>query len=325
MHSALQLESVSKSYGGGAVAVRDATFTVARGEICTIVGPSGCGKTTTLKMINRIIEPSGGRILIDGRDAAGIDAVELRRRIGYVIQQVGLFPHMSVEDNVSTVLRIMGRPRRECLHRAHEMLEVVGLPPDRYARRRPAALSGGEQQRVGVARALAADPDLVLMDEPFAAVDPVVRKQLQEELIRIQRETDKTILFVTHDLPEAFGLGHRVVVFNAGAVVQAGPPEELLFAPASDFVSNYLAESRELLGLRFLKAREFATRKRGRRRPDLAPDASVLDVLRLLAARDGGAAAARSVTLGDAGSDAGWVLEPEDLIRAIVGAVAPRT
>ncbi len=319
MPEILRLEAVSKSYGPTEV-VRAASFAVQAGEFCAIVGPSGCGKTTTLKMINRIIEPSAGRILVEGKDASTVDPVQLRRRIGYVIQQVGLFPHMSVEDNVAAVLRITGRPRAEWRRRAHAMLELVGLPASHYAKRRPGALSGGQQQRVGVARALAADPDLILMDEPFAAVDPVVRKQLQEELRRIQAETGKTILFVTHDLPEAFSLATRIVIFRDGAVVQAGAPEELLFAPASPFVSEYLAESRELLGLRFMKARDFAVAGGGGQ-PTLPKEASVLDVVQALARRRQGAHLA-PVVLGDAAGGETWTLQPDDLVRAIVGAVA---
>jgi osmoprotectant transport system ATP-binding protein len=320
MPDALHLDAVSKSYGGAPV-VSDVTFSVGTGEFCAIVGPSGCGKTTTLKMINRIIEPSAGRIYVEGQDAAAIDPVQLRRRIGYVIQQVGLFPHMSVEDNVAAVLRITGHPRAQRLARAHAMLELVGLPPLEFARRRPNALSGGQQQRVGVARALAGDPDLILMDEPFAAVDPVVRKQLQEELRRIQAETRKTIVFVTHDLPEAFSLANRIVVLREGRVVQAGTPEELLFAPASPFVSAYLAESRELLGLRFMKAREFA-RVGSAEGPTVPAEASVLDVVQALARRSEGMQLS-AVVIGDEAGGLRWVLEPPDLVRAIVGAVAP--
>ncbi len=319
MSDALRLEAVTKSYGSTAV-VKGASFAVKTGQFCAIVGPSGCGKTTTLKMINRIIEPTSGRIFIEGQDAAAIDPVQLRRRIGYVIQQVGLFPHMSVEDNVAAVLRITGRPREERRRLAHAMLDLVGLPASQYARRRPSALSGGQQQRVGVARALVADPELILMDEPFAAVDPVVRKQLQDELRRIQAETGKTIVFVTHDLPEAFSLASHIVIFKDGQVVQAGGPEELLFAPASPFVSDYLAESRELLGLRFMQARGFAT-PGGGGVPDLPGDASVLDVVQALARRTVGDRLA-PILLGDAQGAQTWQLQPQDLVRAIVGAVA---
>lgn len=318
MEIAVQLEEVSKTYGG-ASAVRNVTLSVAKGEFCTIVGPSGCGKTTTLKMINRIIEPSGGRITVEGQDASAVNPVQLRRRIGYVIQQIGLFPHMTVEENVAEVLKITGWGKKPRLKRAHEMLELVGLDPAEFARRRPVALSGGQQQRVGVARALAADPQVILMDEPFAAVDPVIRKQLQGELRRIQLETHKTILFVTHDLPEAFSLGDRIAVFNDGEVVQSGTPEELLFAPASPFVSDYLYESRELLGLRFMKALDFAENA-GQGIVDLPLNASVLDVIRAFAARKAsGTSDARAVFLGD--EQIRFALEPGDILRAIAGAI----
>jgi len=324
MESAVQLEGVAKTYGA-AVAVRNVNLAVAKGELCTIVGPSGCGKTTTLKMINRIIEPSAGRILVEGQDAASIDPVQLRRRIGYVIQQIGLFPHMTVEENVAEVLKITGWKKSPRLRRAHEMLELVGLDPAMFAKRRPMALSGGQQQRVGVARALAADPHLILMDEPFAAVDPVIRKQLQVELRRIQRETNKTILFVTHDLPEAFTLGDRIAIFNDGEVVQSGRPEELLFAPASPFVSDYLHESRELLGLRFMKARDFA-QESGHGLADLPLGASVLDVIRALSARKSHATLPmHAIFLGDGEGSARFALEPGDIVRAIADAISPST
>jgi len=322
MPDVLRLETVSKSYGQSAV-VAGVSFAVARGEFCALVGPSGCGKTTTLKMINRLIEPDAGRILVDGEDAASVDPVQLRRRIGYVIQQVGLFPHMSVEDNVGAVLRITGSSRAACRRRAHEMLDLVGLPAREYAARRPSALSGGQQQRVGVARALAADPDLILMDEPFAAVDPVVRKQLQDELRRIQAATHKTIVFVTHDLPEAFSLADRIVLMRGGKIVQAGSPEDLLFHPSDAFVSTYLAESRELLGLRFRLARDFA-RPVPADQAELPGDASVLDVIQALARRPT-SRRLQPVMLGEAGADRHWLLEPSDLVRAIVGAVSEAT
>ncbi|MGF7162468.1 osmoprotectant transport system ATP-binding protein [Rhodoligotrophos appendicifer] len=318
MPDALRLDAVSKAYGATPV-VRSASFTVAQGEFCAIVGPSGCGKTTTLKMINRIIEPSSGRVLIDDEDAAAMDPVLLRRRIGYVIQQVGLFPHMSVEANAGAVLRIMGRPREECRARARAMLDLVGLPASVYADRRPSALSGGQQQRVGVARALAADPDIILMDEPFAAVDPVIRKQLQDEMRRIQRETGKTIVFVTHDLLEAFSLADRIVLLKDGVVIQAGSPEELLFAPSSPFVSEYLAESRELLGLRFMKARDFAM-PGSALAPELPADVSVLDVVLALAGRQE-VDRLSPVIMGDADGPC-WTLDAAGLVRAVVGAVA---
>src|SRR5688572_15544520 len=230
----IEFEHVTKRYpnegrssGSGRTggAVEDLTLSVPAGRICVLVGPSGCGKTTTLKMVNRLIEPTSGRILIDGVDAATIDVVELRRGIGYVIQQVGLFPHQTVAANVATVPRLLGWTPSRLRERADELLTLVGLDPTRYRDRFPAQLSGGERQRVGVARALAADPPIMLMDEPFGAVDPIVRERLQNELLRLQDDLAKTILFVTHDIDEAIKMGDLVVVLQLGGrIAQAGPP-----------------------------------------------------------------------------------------------------
>jgi osmoprotectant transport system ATP-binding protein len=252
----IDFEHVTKRYatdGRSATSVRtggaveDLTLSVPAGRICVLVGPSGCGKTTTLKMVNRLIEPTSGRILIDGVDAATIDVVELRRGIGYVIQQVGLFPHQTVADNVATVPRLLGWRASRLRERADELLTLVGLDPTRYRDRFPAQLSGGERQRVGVARALAADPPIMLMDEPFGAVDPIVRERLQNELLRLQDDLAKTILFVTHDIDEAIKMGDLVVVMQLGGrIAQAGPPAELLANPANDFVSRFVGTDRGL-------------------------------------------------------------------------------
>jgi osmoprotectant transport system ATP-binding protein len=224
----VELEHVTKSYDATAAAagtpgaVNDLSLTVPAGRICVLVGPSGCGKTTTLKMVNRLIEPTSGRILLDGVDAATRDVTELRRGIGYVIQQTGLFPHQTIGENVATVPRLLGWPRARRRERAEELLETVGLDPATYASRYPAQLSGGERQRVGVARALAADPPIMLMDEPFGAVDPIVRERLQNEFLRLQEQLAKTILFVTHDIDESVYLADRVVVLsNAPSEVMA--------------------------------------------------------------------------------------------------------
>ena len=216
--------------------MNDLSLEVPAGKICVLVGPSGCGKTTSLKMVNRLIEPTSGRILLDGVDAATRDTTELRRGIGYVIQQIGLFPHQTIEDNVATVPRLLGWPKdAACASAPTSCSTVVGLDPAQYARplsRRQ--LSGGERQRVGVARALAADPPVMLMDEPFGAVDPIVRERLQNEFLRLQEQLAKTILFVTHDIDEAIKMGDLVAVFQAGGVVaQFGPPAEILASPAS--------------------------------------------------------------------------------------------
>jgi osmoprotectant transport system ATP-binding protein len=244
-------EHVTKRYpgtdAGNPGAVEDLSLEVPAGKVCVLVGPSGCGKTTSLKMINRLIEPTSGRILIGDRDIAQQDVIALRRGIGYVIQQVGLFPHQTVADNVATVPRLLGwdEPRRRA--RATELLELVGLDPGRYADRYPSALSGGERQRIGVARALAADPPILLMDEPFGAVDPIVRERLQNELLRLQEELAKTIIFVTHDIDEAIKMGDLVAVMQVGGhLAQFGPPAEILANPANDFVARFVGADRGL-------------------------------------------------------------------------------
>ncbi len=228
-------------------AVNDLSLTVPAGKICVLVGPSGCGKTTSLKMVNRLIEPTGGRILIDGVDAATRDVTELRRSIGYVIQQVGLFPHQTIGDNVATVPRLQGWSKDRLRARSDELLSLVGLDPAKYRDRFPNQLSGGERQRVGVARALAVDPPIMLMDEPFGAVDPIVRDRLQNEFLRLQEELAKTILFVTHDIDEAIKMGDLVAVFRDGGVVeQFGTPAEILANPASEFVARFVGADRGL-------------------------------------------------------------------------------
>ncbi|MGH9039356.1 MAG: ABC transporter ATP-binding protein, partial [Acidimicrobiia bacterium] len=213
------LEAVTKIYGTGPPAVAGLSLEIAAGETCVLVGPSGSGKTTTLKMINRLVEPTSGRVLVDGRDVAAVDAVELRRGMGYVIQQVGLFPHLSVGDNVGTVPRLLGWDRGRVGRRVDELLELVGLDPAVYSQRRPDQLSGGQRQRVGVARALAADPPVLLMDEPFGAVDPVTRRRLQDEFIALQATLRKTVVLVTHDIDEAVRLGDRLAVLAEGGTL----------------------------------------------------------------------------------------------------------
>ncbi len=249
----IEFDSVSKHYDaaslkkGGGGAVEDLTLTVPAGRICVLVGPSGCGKTTTLKMVNRLIEPSAGRILIDGRDISAVDVTELRRSIGYVIQQVGLFPHQTIAQNVATVPRLLGWDSALQRSRSDELLAVVGLEPGKYRDRFPSQLSGGERQRVGVARALAGDPPVMLMDEPFGAVDPIVRERLQNEFLRLQEDLAKTILFVTHDIDEAIKMGDLVVVMQQGGrIAQAGAPAELLAEPASDYVARFVGADRGL-------------------------------------------------------------------------------
>jgi osmoprotectant transport system ATP-binding protein len=241
----LTLEAVSKRYPNGQVAVHDLSLVVGDGETCVLVGPSGCGKTTTLRMINRLTEPTSGRILLDGEDVTRIDPVHLRLRMGYVIQQVGLFPHMTVADNVATVPRLVGWDRERVRARVRELLELVGLDPGQYERRYPHQLSGGQRQRVGVARALGADPPVLLMDEPFGAIDRVTRDRLQNEFLRIQARMRKVVVFVTHDIDEAVKMGDRIAILKQGGVLQQyDTPARVLAQPATQFVADFLGPDR---------------------------------------------------------------------------------
>ncbi|MFE0131535.1 ABC transporter ATP-binding protein [Streptomyces sp. NPDC059037] len=242
----IRFEHVTKRYADGTTAVDDLSFEVAEGELVTLVGPSGCGKTTTMKMVNRLIEPTEGRIFVDGDDISAIDPVQLRRRIGYVIQQVGLFPHKTVLENTATVPHLLGVKRSKARERAAELLDLVGLDPATFGDRYPEQLSGGQRQRVGVARALAADPPVLLMDEPFGAVDPVVREHLQNEFLRLQQAVRKTVLFVTHDIEEAVRLGDRIAVYGQGRIEQFDTPSTVLGAPATDYVADFVGADRGL-------------------------------------------------------------------------------
>jgi osmoprotectant transport system ATP-binding protein len=241
----ITLDGVGKTYDDGTVAVGALSLEVPAGDLVVLIGPSGCGKSTILRMVNRLIEPTNGRILIDGEDVTRSDAVALRRRIGYVIQHVGLFPHQNIGTNVGTVPRLLGWSRARVRTRVDELLDLVGLEPHRYRDRYPSELSGGQRQRVGVARALAADPVLLLMDEPFSAVDPIVRLRLQDEFLRLQRTVRKTIVLVTHDLDEAIRLGDSIAVLSEGGVLeQHATPAELLSHPASAFVAEFIGADR---------------------------------------------------------------------------------
>lgn len=252
----IEFTQVVKAFPDGTVAVDHLDLTLESGRITVMVGPSGCGKTTSLRMINRMIDPTSGSIAIDGREVTTTDPAELRRSIGYVIQHAGLFPHRTIEDNIATVPVLTGVSRRTARTRAVELMELVGLPSS-YAKRYPVQLSGGQQQRVGVARALAADPPVMLMDEPFSAVDPVVRTQLQDEFLRLQSELGKTIAFVTHDIDEAIRIGDRVAVFaEGGRLAQVAPPAEILAHPADDFVADFVGRDRGFRGLTFSDAQE---------------------------------------------------------------------
>jgi osmoprotectant transport system ATP-binding protein len=258
----ISLENVSKTFPGAPhPAVTDLSLEVGRGEFVTLVGPSGCGKTTTLKMINRIIEPTSGRIAIDGRDAMATPAHELRRSIGYVIQQVGLFPHRTIAQNVGTVPSLLGWEQDRIDERVAELVETVGLDPVMLSRY-PSELSGGQQQRVGVARALAADPPVLLMDEPFGAVDPIVRKRLQDEFRDLQQRLGKTVVFVTHDVDEAIFLGNRMAILNIGGILeQYDAPETILAEPANEFVESFLGGERGLKRLGLLPVTGAATER----------------------------------------------------------------
>jgi osmoprotectant transport system ATP-binding protein len=250
----ITFDSVTKAFPGGNVAVDNLSLELPTGEITVFVGPSGCGKTTSLRMINRTIEPTSGTISIDGEDVTKQDAATLRRRIGYVIQNAGLFPHRTIVDNIATVPLLNGVSKKQAREEAAELLTRVGLD-ESMANRYPAQLSGGQQQRVGVARALAADPPVLLMDEPFSAVDPVVRDELQQELLRLQRDLAKTIVFVTHDIDEATVLGDKVAVFAVGGkLAQYAAPEEILRAPANEFVASFVGRDRGFRHLAFTTA-----------------------------------------------------------------------
>lgn len=241
----LKIENVSKFYKGGKKAVKNISLDIKKGEFICFIGPSGCGKTTTMKMINRLIEPSEGKILINGENIMDKDPVELRRQIGYVIQQIGLFPHMTILENITLVPKLLKWNEQKKKERALELLQLVDMGPE-YLERYPYELSGGQQQRIGVLRALASNPPLILMDEPFGALDPITRDALQEEFKNLQRTLDKTIVFVTHDMDEAIKLADRIVILKAGEIVQVGTPDEILRNPANEFVEEFIGKDRLL-------------------------------------------------------------------------------
>jgi len=301
----ITFEAVSKVFPGGTTAVDNLDLELPTGKITCFVGPSGCGKTTSLRMINRMIEPSSGRILVDGEPIAAKDAAELRRRMGYVIQHAGLFPHRTIVDNIATVPFLVGTGKKQARARAVELMERVGLP-ENLAKRYPAQLSGGQQQRVGVARALAADPPVMLMDEPFSAVDPIVRAQLQQEFLRLQSDLGKTIAFVTHDIDEAIKLGDMVAVFRQGGhIAQFGTPQELLEDPADDFVTDFVGRDRGFRSLSFDPAKDLPVR----------PMSSLPDGISVAVDDDGRALAWNSSAFGSRTRPLGGTFRATDTLR----------
>lgn len=255
----IQIDNLNKQFGS-ITAVEDVSLTVEEGKICVLLGPSGCGKTTTLKMINRLVAPTSGTIKIGGRDTSEMDSVSLKRSIGYVIQQVGLFPNMTIEDNICVVPNLLGWDKTKSRKRAAELLEVVALDPSLFLKRYPCELSGGQQQRVGVARALAADPPVMLMDEPFGAIDPINREVIQDEFMRIQRQVNKTVLFVSHDIDEAVKMADCIALFHNGKIEQFGCSDDLLARPTSEFVASFMGSDRIMKRLRLLRSVDVASK-----------------------------------------------------------------
>src|SRR6185369_15513349 len=255
----IKIDNLTKAFetpAGTVLAADRISFSVDNGEICVLLGPSGCGKTTTLKMINRLIEPTSGKIYINGKDTDAYDPVELRRTIGYVIQQIGLFPNMTVEENICVVPKLLGWDMSKARKRAEELMAAINLEPAIFLKRYPKELSGGQQQRVGVARALAADPPVLLMDEPFGAIDTINREVIQDEFLKIHRQMKKTVMFVSHDIDEAVKMADKVAIFRAGKLEQFDSPDNLLAHPANDFIANFVGTDRTLKRLRLIKVRD---------------------------------------------------------------------
>ncbi|MBV8889481.1 MAG: ABC transporter ATP-binding protein [Alphaproteobacteria bacterium] len=306
----IEIEHVTKRYGNRVI-VDDLSLTVQAGAFCVLLGLSGCGKSTTLRMINRLVPIDAGRIRVAGQDTAGLPVEALRRRIGYAIQSTGLFPHWTVEDNIATVPRLLKWPPQRVRARVGELLELLRLEPASYRGKYPDQLSGGEQQRVGVARALAADPELLLMDEPFAAVDPITRAALQEEIRNIHRATGKTIIFVTHDIEEALRLATVIAIMHRGRIVQLGTPLDIVERPADDFVIELLGQ--QAIGLKLLSVRKIADRMRAGEVADgeaLRFDAPLRDALAAMALRG-----ADRLPVGDSDGRIVGAITLADLIR----------
>ena len=280
----IELDKLTKKFqqkGKDVVAVSEVSLTVDEGQICVFLGPSGCGKSTTLKMINRLIEPTSGRVLINGEDTTGIDEVTLRRNIGYVIQQIGLFPNMTIEENITVVPKLLGWDKKRCHERALELMSMVQLEPKQYLSRYPRELSGGQQQRIGVIRALAADAPVLLMDEPFGAVDPVNRDAIQNEFFQMQRALNKTVIMVSHDIDEAIKLGDKIAIFKDGKLLQYDHPDTLLAHPADDFVSGFVGQDSTLKRLLLIRAEDAADDA-----PSVLQDTQVADAVELMEEHD---------------------------------------
>ena len=314
----IEFRHVTKLYRGRRqAAVNDLSLAIPAGEICVLVGPSGAGKTTAMKLVNRLIDVTEGEILIDGRDVTRMDQTELRRGIGYVIQQVGLFPHMSVADNVATVPRLLGWERTRVRARVRELLELVGLDPDEDGGRYPAQLSGGQRQRVGLARALAADPPVMLMDEPFGALDPITRDRLQNEFLRLHRQIRKTVIFVTHDIDEAIKMGDKIAILREGGVLaQYASPVEILTSPADGFVAQFVGADRALKRLALSNVGDLElldSAPDAASAPALTPDTSLRDALSQILTEDG-----RPLPVSENGGVKGYV-SVELVTRALSG------
>ncbi|AEF20677.1 ABC transporter ATP-binding protein [Pseudomonas fulva] len=311
----IQLDKLTKKFqqkGKDVVAVNEVSLTVDEGQICVFLGPSGCGKSTTLKMINRLIEPTSGRVLINGEDTTGIDEVTLRRNIGYVIQQIGLFPNMTIEENITVVPKLLGWDKKRCHERAVELMSMVQLEPKQYLSRYPRELSGGQQQRIGVIRALAADAPVLLMDEPFGAVDPVNRDAIQNEFFQMQRALNKTVIMVSHDIDEAIKLGDKIAIFKDGTLLQFDHPDTLLAHPADDFVSGFVGQDSTLKRLLLIRAEDAADDA-----PSVLAETSIADAVELMEEHD-----RRHLVVTDAGKKALGYVRRRDM-RGQGGSVQP--
>ncbi|MBW1996730.1 MAG: betaine/proline/choline family ABC transporter ATP-binding protein [Deltaproteobacteria bacterium] len=311
----IRLERVTKIYPDGTVAVKDMSFEVKKGELCVLLGPSGCGKTTTMKMINRLIPVTSGKIYIDGVKNTDIDGNELRRNIGYAIQDIGLFPHMTVGENIETVPALKGWPKTQQRKRAKELLELLRMDPDEFIDKYPRELSGGQRQRVGVARSLGGNPPILLMDEPFGALDPITRVELQEEFLKIQQEIQKTIIFVTHDIYEAIKIGDQIALMKEGQLVQYASPAELLYRPKDEFVAGFVGADRALKGLQLIRAKEVMLKSPPTAKPD--------EKAEVVRERMDRAEANLLAVVDDEGRFMGWVgaanLETNKRVRDIMG------